>query len=65
MRINTALWNTIQLLFPKFAANAPPVTPAGILHEAVHGRQVQTRHMRVANVLAAGQQARARFVPHR
>jgi hypothetical protein len=28
-KINTALWNTIQLLFPQHAAEAPPPTPPG------------------------------------
>lgn len=26
-RVNMALWNTIQLLFPRHAAQAPPATP--------------------------------------
>jgi hypothetical protein len=26
-KVNVALWNTIQLLFPKHAAAAPPPTP--------------------------------------
>lgn len=28
-KVNTALWNTIQLLFPQHAAEAPPPTPPG------------------------------------
>lgn len=32
--MNTALWNTIQLLFPQHAAEAPPPTPPGRVQPA-------------------------------
>lgn len=37
-KINTALWNTVQLLFPQHAAEAPPPTPPGATQPAAAGR---------------------------
>jgi hypothetical protein len=75
LQVNTALWNSIQMLFPAHAAEAPPPTPdarqlppAPQQQQAARGRTSrraaaanEARHLHVANILAGAGEARQQF----
>lgn len=69
LKINMAIWNTIQLLFPHIVSNANPPTPLHIAAAAPAGRPVAAGglapHRRVASLLNASRPVNAEFRPPR